>query len=187
MPKKTLIIAAFLLLILVESAIAIPKTKDPKPKPPKTPKNPKMEPITFTETAILDAGNVYLGNQEIINGILYVQDAISTGTVNNAQSPISGFQIETLLGGKVDLNTFLGDYSGKWIINGQSAGFDGTITGKVEVATIYGKFNGQGTGNFAGQRIKGTFEGQVNNYKIEITIQATISQNRITLSQAIFS
>ena len=49
------------------------------------------------------------------------------------------------------------------------------ITGKVEVATIFGKFVGHGTDAFEGQKIKGDFVGSVNNYQIEITIQATIT------------
>jgi hypothetical protein len=176
MAKKTVIIAALLLLLLVESAIAIPKTKDPKPKPPKIPNSPKIESIIFTETAMLGAGNVHLGSQEIIDtGILYIQDGISTGTVNDGESPISGFNIETILSGTLDLNTFLGNYVGTWIITGQDGSFEGTISGKVEVATIYGKFNGRGSGVFADQKIKGTFEGQVNNYEVDITIQAIIT------------
>jgi hypothetical protein len=175
MQRKAVIIIALLLLILVESAIAIPKTKEPKPKPPKIPKSPKIGTITFTESAILGAGNVYLGNQIIDVGILYVQDAISTGTINNGDSPISGFEIQTSLSGTLDLNTYLGDYDGQWIITNQTATFEGTITGKVAVATISGKFVGHGTGDFERYKIKGAFDGSVNNYQVEITIQATIT------------
>jgi hypothetical protein len=174
MSKKTLIIIALLLMLLVESAIAVPKTKEPKPKPPKIPNNPKIE-ISFTETAILTAGNIYLGNQIIDTEILYVQDAISTGTVNSGDSPISGFEIQTSLGGSLDLNTYLGSYTGQWIISSQSGTFEGTITGEVAVTSIYGKFVGHGTDNFEGQKIKGTFEGYINNFQIEMTIQATIT------------
>jgi len=172
MPKKTVLIMALLMLLLVESAIALPKTKDPKPKPPKI---PNKETITFTETATLTAGNIYLGNQIIDTGILYVQDAISTGTVNSGDSPISGFEIQTSLSGTLDLNTYIGSYYGKWIITGQSGTFEGTITGNVAVATISGKFVGHGTEFFEGQKIKGAFEGSVNNFQVEITIQATIT------------
>ena len=176
MPKKTLLIIALLLLLLVESAIALPKTKDPKPKPPKIPKNPKIETITFTEIAKLGAGNIYLGNQEIINtGTIFVQDAISTGIVNTGDSPISGFEIQTILSGTLDLNTYHGTYNGEWTLTSPTGAFEGTINGKVEIATIYGKFIGQGTGNFENQKIKGTFIGSVNNFQIEITIQATIT------------
>ncbi len=168
MSKKTAIITALLLLVLVESAIAIPQTKEQKPEKPKTQ-------ITFTESATLGAGNIYLGNQHIDAGILYVQDAISTGTISSGDSPISGMEILTSLSGTLDLNTNLGSYDGQWIIISESGTFEGPITGKVAVATIYGKFVGHGTGDFQGQKIKGTFEGSVNNYQIEITIQATIT------------
>jgi len=174
MPKKTVIIMGLLLLILVESAIALPKTKEPKIKPPNLPNNPKKEKITFTEAATLTAGNIYLGNQIIDSGILYVQDAISMGTINSGDSPISGFEILTSLSGTLDLNTYLGSYYGQWIITSQSGTFEGTITGEVAVATISGKFVGFGTGYFEGQKIKGTFEGSVNNFQVEIIIQATI-------------
>ncbi len=172
MPKKTVIIMALLLMLLVESAIALPKTKDPKPKPPN---NSKKESITFTETATLTAGNTYLGNQIIDNGILYVQDAISIGTINSGDSPISGFEIQTSLSGTLDLTTYLGSYDGQWIIISQSGTFEGTITGEVAVATISGKFVGHGTDYYEGQKLKGTFEGSVNNFQVEITIQATIT------------
>lgn len=177
MSKRAVIIIALLLMLLVESAIAIPKTKEPKPKPPKISNNPKIE-INFTELATLTAGNIYLGNQIIDNGILYVQDAISTGTLNSGDSPISGFEIQTSLGGTLDLNTYLGSYDGRWIISNQSGAFEGTITGKVAVTNIYGKFVGHGTDNFEGQKIKGVFEGSINNFQIEITIQATITSNK---------
>ena len=176
MPKKTLIIIVLLLLLLVESAIALPKTKPPKTKPPKIPKNPKIEAITFTETANLGAGNIYLGNQEILNtGTIFVEDAISTGTIKTGDSPISGFEIQSILSGTLDLNTYHGTYEGEWVLTGPTGTFVGTINGKVEVATIYGKFIGHGTGSFENQKIKGTFAGSVNNFQIEITIQATIT------------
>jgi hypothetical protein len=180
MQKKTIIIAMLLLFLLVESAIAIPKTKEQKPKPPKIPKIPKMETSTFSSTATLDAGNIYLGRQEIIDtGILYIQGAISTGIISNGESPIAGFKIQTTLSGKLDLNTFQGNYKGEWILNSQTGNFEGTITGKVVVTKISGKFTGQGTGEFENQKIKGTFEGQVNNYKIEIVITATITTKNV--------
>jgi hypothetical protein len=176
MPKKTIIITALLLLLLVESAIAMAKIKEPKPKPPKIPNNPKIETISFTETATLGAGNIYLGNQEIIDtGTIYIQDAISTGTINTGDSPISGFKIQTSLRGTLDLNTYHGTYNGEWEIISQSGTYEGTINGRVAVTTISGKFIGHGTGNFEGQKIKGTFEGSVNNFQVEITIQATIT------------
>ncbi|UCH32599.1 MAG: hypothetical protein JSV05_04270 [Candidatus Bathyarchaeota archaeon] len=168
MPKKAVIITVLLLLVLAESAIAIPKTKPPKPD------HPIIE-ITFTESATLGAGNVYLGNQQIDAGILYVQDAISTGSIGNGDSPISGFEILTSLSGTLDLNTYLGSYYGEWIITGEGGTFEGSINGKVAVATISGRFVGQGTGDFEGHKIKGTFEGSINNYQIEMTIHATIT------------
>jgi len=167
MPRKAIVIAVLLLLLLVPPVIAIPKTKGPKP--------PKIETITFTETATLRAGNVYLGSQEIVGNVLYVQDAVSTGTINGADSPISGFEIETRLSGTLDLDTYLGSYNGRWTITGQSGTFEGTITGNVAVATISGKFVGHGTAGFEGQKIKGTFEGSVNSFHVEITIKATIT------------
>lgn len=174
-PRKAAIITILLLLFLLPTAITIAKIKEPKPKPPKIPNNPKRETINFTESATLGAGNIYLGNQEIIDSILFVQDAISTGTINSGDSPISGFEIETSLSGTLDLNTYLGSYDGQWIIANQSGTFEGTITGKVAVATISGKFVGHGTGDFEGQKIKGTFEGSVNNFQVDITIHATIT------------
>lgn len=176
MPKKTIIITALLLLLIVPSAIAIPKSKEPKPKIPKTPSGPKKETITLTESATLGAGDIYLGNQEIDDaGVLYVQDAISTGTIDSGDSPISGFKILTSLSGTLDLSTYLGFYNGQFIITGNNGSFEGTINGDVEVANIFGKFVGHGIGDFEGQKIKGIFEGSVNNFKIEITIQATIT------------
>ena len=172
MPKKAIIITFLFLLLLVPSAIAIPRTA--KPKPPKPPHNP-IETTTFTESATLGAGNIYLGNQQIIDTTLYIQDAISTGIINSGDTPISGFEIQTSLSGTLDLNTYLGSYNGQWIITSQNGTFVGTITGKVSVASIYGKIVGQGTDEFEGQKIKGVFEGLVNNYQVEITIQATIT------------
>ncbi|UCE95332.1 MAG: hypothetical protein JSV51_06260 [Candidatus Bathyarchaeota archaeon] len=168
MPKKAVVMMTLFLLILVEIAIAVPKTKPPKPDKPR-------KEITFTESASLGLGNINLGQQMIDAGILYVQDAISTGTISSGDSPISGFEILTSLSGALDLSTYLGSYDGKWIIIGQSGGFEGSIVGEVAVATISGKFVGQGTGDFEDHKIKGTFEGSVNNFQIEITIQATIS------------
>ena len=167
MQKKAVVIAVLLLLLLVPPVIAIPKTKGPKP--------PKIETITFTESAALGAGNIYLGNQEIIGNTLNVQDAVSTGSIIGADSPISGFEIETSLSGTLDLSTYLGSYNGRWTIDGQSGTFEGTITGNVAVTTISGKFVGHGTAGFEGQKIKGTFEGSINNFQIIITIQATIT------------
>lgn len=182
--KAMIIITALLLLLIVPSAIAIPKTKEPKPKlkpkpkTPKTPVGPKKETITFTELATLGAGDIYVGNQQIDDaGILYVQDAISTGTVDSGDSPISGFEILTSLSGTLDLSTYLGSYNGQFVITGKSGSFEGPINGEIEVATISGKFVGHGIGDFKDQKIKGTFEGSVNNFKIEITIQATITSN----------
>lgn len=180
MRKKIIILTIILILLFIESAVAVPKNKEPKPKIPKAPKSPKIDSTTFIEKANLDAGNVYLGNQEIIDsGILYIQNAISTGTVNSGDSPISGFKIETTLSGTLDLNTFKGNYQGDWILSGESGGFVGSINGKVEVTKISGRFSGEGTGDLADQKIKGTFEGQVNNYKIEITFYALISSKNI--------
>ena len=176
MTKKPLVIMALVLLLLVETALAIPKTDAPKSKPPNIPKKPKQETVDFTESASLSAGNIYLGNQIIDAGVLYVQDAISTGTVNSGDSPISGFEIQTSLRGSLDLNTYQGYFVGKWIItDDQSGAFEGSINGKVDVAKIYGKFVGRGTDSFEGQKIKGDFKGTVNNYQIKITIQATIT------------
>lgn len=180
MRKKIIILALLLVLLLIESAVAVPKNKEPKPKVPKIPRSPKIDTISFIEKANLGAGNVYLGSQEIIeSGILYIQDAISTGTVNIGDSPLSGFNIETKLSGTLDLNIFKGTYEGDWKLSGEDGTFEGTINGKVEIATISGRFNGQGTGAFEGQKLKGTFKGQVNNYKIEITIAATITSKNI--------
>ncbi len=170
--RKEAIMIVFLLLLLIPTAIAIPQNK--KPKPPKPPNNPK-ETITFTETATLGAGNVYIANQEIIDTTLYIQDAISTGAINSGDTPISGLEIQTSLSGTLDLNTYFGSYNGRWTIASQSGTFEGTITGKVSVASVYGRFIGQGTGGFEGQKIKGVFEGSVNNFQVEITIQATIT------------
>lgn len=167
MPKKAVAIVVLFLLLLVPPVIAIPKTTGPKP--------PKKETVTFTASATLSAGNIYLGKQEIIGNVLYVQDAVSTGTINGADSPISGFNVETSLGGRLDLDTALGSYNGRWVIIGESGTFEGTITGNVAVATISGKFVGQGTAGFEDQKIKGTFEGSVNNFQVVITIRATIT------------
>lgn len=174
-PKKVTIIL-FLFLLLVPTVIAMPQNR--KPKLPKPTNNPK-ETTTFTETAILGAGNVYIVNQQIIDTTLYVQDAISTGTINSGDTPISGFEILTSLSGTLDLNTYLGSYNGQWTITSQSGTFEGTITGKVSVASINGRFNGRGTGEFEGQKIKGVFEGSVSNFQVEITIQATITSKAI--------
>ena len=176
MRKKTIILTALLLLLFVESAVAVPKNQGPKPKVPKPPRSPKIDTISFVEQANLDAGNIYLGTQEIIDtGILQVQNAISTGIVSTGESPISGFNIETTLSGTCDLNTFEGNYEGDWILTGQGGSFEGSINGKVEVASISGRFNSKGTGLFEGQKLKGSFEGQVNDYKIEIIIKAIIT------------
>ncbi len=180
MPKKTVTIMVLLLVLLIPSALATPKPKDPKP--------PKIETTTFTESATLDAGNIYLGNQEITGNILYVRDAISTGTINSGDSPISGFSIETRLSGTLDLDTYLGSYNGRWAIKSQSGTFEGTVTGSVAIATISGRFVGQGTGDLEGQKIKGTFEGSVNNFKVVMAIQVTISSKTIwPQSTSIFS
>lgn len=176
MLRKPLLITILFLILFTESVIAVPKTKDPKPKPPKLPKNPKKVPITFTEKATLGAGNIYLGNQKITEtGSLHIQDAVSIGTINNGYTPISGFKITTCLNGTLNLTTYFGSYGGEWIIIGNSGTFEGTISGKVEVATIYGKFVGHGTGDFEGQKIKGTFKGSVNYFQVEISIEATIN------------
>lgn len=172
MTKKAVLLAALLLLILVPSAMATPKPKEPKPN------NPKKTTFAYTESATLTAGNMYLGSQELSDsGILYIQDAISTGTINSGTSPISGSTIQTTLSGTLDLNTYLGSYHGKWTITSQNGAFEGTINGKVAVATVYGHFVGHGTGEFEDQKISGTFEGSVNNFQVEITIQATITSN----------
>lgn len=168
MLKKAVLLTALLLLLLVPSAMAIPKTKESKPN------NPKKETITFTESATLGAGNIYSGNQEIIDNILYVQDAISTGIINGEDLPISGFKVETTLSGTLDLNTYLGSYNGRWTITDQSGTFEGTINGEVVVTTISGKFVGHGAGDFEDQKIKGTIEGSVYNFQVQIIIQATI-------------
>lgn len=174
--KKVIVITVILLVLIVPSAIAIPKTKETKPKTPKPPNGSKREAITFTESATLSAGNIYLGDQEIDDaGILYVQDAISTGKISSGGSPISGFEIQTSLSGTLDLSTYLGSYHGQWIITGQGGTFEGTINGKVAVTIISGNFVGHGTGDFEDQKIKGIFEGSVNNFQIEITMQATIN------------
>lgn len=167
MAKKAVVLAILLLLLLVPISMAMPKPKEPNP--------PKRETITFTESATLGAGSVYLGNQEIIGDVLYVQEAVSTGTIDSGSSPISGFPIETILSGTLDLTTYLGSYHGQWTITSESGTFEGTITGKVAIATLTGKFVGHGTGSFEGQKIKGTFEGSVNNYQVELTIRATIN------------
>ena len=173
--KKTLIIMTLLLMLLVPSVIAVPKTKDPKPP---MPENKKKETINLQETAKLGAGNVYLGSQQISNsGILSIQNGFSAGKINTGDSPISGFDIQTSLSGTYDLNSYQGNYHGQWIITGEGGSFEGTITGKVSVASISGKFTGSGTGEFENQKIKGTFEGSVNNFQVEITIDATISSN----------
>ena len=175
MTKKTIAIVFLFLLLIVPSVLAIPKNKESKPTKPSKPTNNPIETITFTESAILGAGNIYLGNQQIIANTLYIQDAISTGTINTGDTPISGFQIQTSLSGILDLNTYLGSYNGQWLITSERGTFEGTITGKVSVASIYGKIIGHGTGELEGQKIRGVFEGEVNNYQVEISIQATLT------------
>lgn len=171
--KATTIIAVLLLLLIVPSVMAIPKTKEPKAE---IPNNPKKEKTIFTTSAILVAGDTYLGNQEFNeNGILSIQDAVSIGKITGEESPISGFEILTILSGTFDPNTYYGTYHGQWIISSPSGSFEGTINGKVTVANIYGQFIGKGTGAFEDQMIRGTFEGSVNDYQVEITIQATIT------------
>jgi len=172
MPRKVAIIAVLLLLLLIPSVIAITKPKEPKP--PKTPNKPKTE-ITFTEKATLGVGNVYQGNQEIIENILYVQDAITTGTIDNGDSPISGFEVQIILGGELSLDTYAGSGNGQWVFISQSGTYQGAITGSVANGIISGQFVGHGTENFDGQKIKGTFEGSVKNFQVEITIRATIT------------
>jgi hypothetical protein len=179
MSKKSAIIV-IMLLLLIPSVIAAPKPKEPKPvKPPNH--NPKAE-VNFTEKGSLGVGNVYLGNQEIINSILYVQDAITTGTFDKGDSPISGFEIQIILSGTLDLNTYSGSGNGKWIFIGQSGTFQGSITGNVLNGIISGQFVGHGTENFEGQKIKGAFEGSANSIKAEITIKATITAKMNTVS-----
>jgi hypothetical protein len=172
--KKITIITTLLLFILIPAVIAVPKTKDPKP--PKIPNNPKKETISFQDSATIGAGNIYLGNQEISDsGILYVKNGISIGKINNGNSPISGYEIQTSLSGTYDLNSYQGNYHGQWIITGENGAFEGTVNGKVSTASISGKFIGNGIGDFENQKIKGTFKGSVNNFQVEITIEATIS------------
>lgn len=172
--KKLIIVTILLLFILIPTVIAIPKTKDPKP--PKIPNNPKKETISFQDSATIGAGNVYLGNQEISDtGILYVKNGISIGNINSGNSPISGYEIQTSLSGTYDLNSYEGNYHGQWIITGDNGAFEGTVNGKVSAASVSGKFIGNGIGEFENQRIKGTFEGSVNNFLVEISIEATIS------------
>jgi hypothetical protein len=174
MPKKVIALLIILLFLLVPSVIALPKTKEPKT--PKIPDNQRKEAISFLENATLGAGNIYLGNQQISDtGILYIQNGISIGKINSGNSPISGFEIQTFLSGTLDLNTYMGNYHGDWIVSGEIGTFEGKINGKVSVASISGKFTGTGTGEFENQKIKGSFEGSVNNFKVEITIEATIS------------
>ncbi len=167
--KKTLSLIIVLTLIFMESALAAPITKDIKPKIPKKGKT------TFTEAIILDLGTAYLENQEIAeNNIIHLQGTLS-GTLNNGDTPISGFNLQTQLSGTLNLNTYSGAYNGKWIITNNSGTFEGTITGNVEVTTISGEFNGHGKGEFEGQKIKGVFRGSVNNLQAVILIQATIT------------
>jgi hypothetical protein len=178
MTKKVIMIMTILLMLLVPSVIAVPKIKETKT--PKIPNSPKKEIISFTESATLGAGNIYLGNQQISDtGILYIQNAISIGKINTGDSPISGFEIQTSLSGTLNLNTYLGDYHGQWISTGESGAYEGTINGKVSVSSISGKFIGIGIGEFENQKIKGTFEGLVNNFQVEITIKATITSKTI--------
>ena len=172
MLRKATIIAVIFLLLLIPSVIAAPKPKEPKP--PKTPNNSKTE-ITFTEKATFDVGTVYLGNQEIIDDILYAQDAITTGTFENGDSPIAGFEIQIIFSGTLDLNSYAGSGNGRWTFIGQSGTFQGTITGVVSGGIISGQFVGHGTESFQNQKIKGTFEGPANSIKAEIIIQATIT------------
>jgi hypothetical protein len=159
MLRKATIIAVIFLLLLIPSVIAAPKPKEPKP--PKTPNNPKTE-ITFTEKATFDVGTVYLGKQEIIDDILYAQDAITTGTFENGDSPIAGFEIQIIFSGTLDLNSYAGSGNGRWTFIGQSG-------------IISGQFVGHGTESFQNQKIKGIFEGPANSIKAEITIHATIT------------
>ena len=176
MHKKAIIISSLLLMLLVPSVIAVPKTKEPKPP---TNNNKNKETISFQDSATLGAGNVYLGSQQISeSGILSVQNGFSAGKINSGDSPISGFDIQTSLSGTYDLNSYEGNYHGQWIITGEGGFFEGIITGKVSVASISGKFTGSGVGEFENQKIKGVFEGSVNNFQIEITIDATISSNK---------
>jgi hypothetical protein len=172
MSSKIVIISFLILLLLIPSVIAVPKPKDPKP--PKQPNGPKTK-IALTESAVLGVGNVYLGNQEIIDNILFVEDAISTGTINQGDSPISGFYIQIVLSGTLDLDTYSGSGNGRWAFISPSGTFQGTITGAVADGVISGHFVGHGTGYFEGQKIKGTFEGKANSVQVEILIQATIT------------
>ena len=166
----------FLLILLIPSVTAVPKTKEPKPP---TPNNKIKETISYQDSAVIGAGNIYLGNQEISDkGILSVQNGFSAGKINGGDSPISGFDIQTILSGTYDLNTYQGNYHGEWIITGENGSFEGSITGKVDIASISGKFTGFGSGEFEKQKIKGVFEGTVNNFQVEITIYATISSNK---------
>ena len=163
-------------MLLIPSVIAIPKTK--KPKPP-MPDNKRKETISFQDSATLGAGNVYLGNQQISdNGMLSVQNGFSVGKIDSGDSPISGFDIQTRLSGTYDLNSYQGNYHGQWIIIGEGGSFEGQITGKVSVASISGKFTGSGIGEFENQKIKGVFEGSVNDFQVEISIDATISSTK---------
>ena len=175
MPRKATIITVLLILLLIPSVIAAPKPKEPKePKPPKPPKNPKIE-VTFAEKAAFDVGTVYLGNQEVIDNILYAEFAIITGAFEDGDSPIAGFEIQIIFSGSLDLDSYAGSGNGRWAFIGQSGSFQGTITGIVSDGIISGQFVGHGTESFQGQKIKGTFEGSATSIKAEITIQATIT------------
>lgn len=161
------------LLLLVPVVIAVPKTKEPKPP---TPNNKRKETTNFQDSAILGAGNIHLGTQQISDaGVLSIQNAFSTGKIDEGNSPISGFEIQTSLSGTINLNSYNGNYHGQWIIIGENGAFEGTITGKVSMAYISGKFTGSGIGDFENQKIKGTFEGSVNDFQVKITFDATIS------------
>ncbi len=163
--KKGALTTILFTLLLIGSAIAVPKENPPKQE--KTP---------FTSRIILAAGVTSQGEQTITEtGILYVIDAISTGYIEtDPDSPISG-SIWTILSGSLDLSTMLGSFNGKWIITNEWGTFEGSVVGIVEIAAVSGRFVGHGTENFERQKIMGSFEGTVNNYIVDLTLQGILT------------
>ncbi len=140
--KKTLTTLIVLLMFLtIPPVLATPKTK-----------------TSFTSNVALGAGNSSMGTQVIEGDMLYVTDAVSTGTITG---DIAG-TLSTKLSGSGNLTIMQGSFQGKFRIDTvEGETFQGTVAGTVSGNSVSGFFVGFGNGTQDRQKIKGSFEGSV--------------------------
>jgi hypothetical protein len=130
----------------------------------------------FQENVSLVAGSASQGIQISQGNVLYVTNAISSGTVAAVSGLDLSGEVWTKLTGFYDATTGTGIFYGKWRITTSLGSFSGNIVGQIATIDCYtyqiqGNYVGFGDGNYKGDRIKGFIKGNAAAETLAVAIE----------------